>query len=320
MTSQVGDLLASHIGDEDTIKRTRKAKDDQRRGSLHLIRALDHQLRLVGLGWASSARLDCRSRFLGKSEVRCAAVVVGTATTPLFGRGSWSRAWPPARSVSRPRGHPPGGSLPLLLAHRDGASTNLCSLQFMVGALGLRIIAWRGPMHRIWNDFKDAVHDCEAWGDISECTHILGLSRGPWQSCAWWRRRSFSAATSTRRTSATRCGWRFWGALAGDFAPHRHVGPGGSREEQHEQHWLWNCVKGCTDNRPTLTRWFEVVARCNSYEAEYTAHFLAILLALKDMGVYTHHGDVDLGREAGGDGAGARPRQGQAPPQGCARR
>lgn len=69
-TSQVADILGSHTGDENVMKKARKSKDDEHRGSLHMLRALDHQLRLAGVGLSAFARLDSYSKFLGKSEIR----------------------------------------------------------------------------------------------------------------------------------------------------------------------------------------------------------------------------------------------------------
>lgn len=181
-----------------------------------------------------------------------------------------------------------GEGLPILVAHHDECSTNLCCMQYMVGALQLRVVSWRDPVHRIWNDFRDVVKDVEAWGDVLECLHILGLSHGPWQSCAWWQttREAVNQYFSTRNISDP-----LWvarsGSLAADFSSKMHEEPG----SEAEQRWLWRCVQGRhafsrTDNRPTLTRWFEVVSRWLEYDKEYSAHFLSVLLALRETGVY----------------------------------
>ncbi len=57
------------------------------------------------------------------------------------------------------------------------------------GSLQLLFQFFGDPYHREWNDVKAACQRCDAylWGTLAQLTVVYNLSRGPWNSAAFWR-------------------------------------------------------------------------------------------------------------------------------------
>ena len=232
--SQAGDLVAAHTPRQQTMATARSEDAQQYKSSLHLLRALDHQLILCGIsGLAAFARLDLSCRILEEDELRYLAEV------PKWGSYEANLSTGMKR-YEVPVGRGPS-ALPFLLLHHDEASTNLCAMQFISGHLHLRTLHTRDPVHRFWNDIKNAVKDCDARSDVLECVHILGLMHGPWLCNAWWA--AVKAAVdnyfSTRDFSDP-----LWVALSArlgeEFGSDRFAEPG----SEEEQRWLWQASHG----------------------------------------------------------------------------
>lgn len=293
MAAQHGEVIAEACeimaaqGDnsEQLAKSARSKRKAEHLASLHTIRALDHQLRLAGVGFNLFARVSHYSRLLRQDEVRYMATVPGGDSMQPTQRLVVKHLCTGAKRFETPPIPPEG--LPVLVLHHDECSSNLCALQFLSGHMHLRAISWRDPLHRIWNDFRQSVKDVGAWGGILECFHIMGLSHGPWQSGAWWRT---TKAAVDEFFGSENYSDPLWVCLGEEIAKD-YSAQCSSHTSSEDPAVLWNLTTACpafasTGNRPTLTRWFEIVDRWQKYDEDYNANFMAILLARKDMKVY----------------------------------
>ena len=172
--------------DEDPGKLVKEATSQY-----NLIRALDHQLVLCGVGGLQTFIADeNRTRLLRPTEHRYEAKDLEAfegheakvwqrfvVKDEVTGKKRWEVPIPPAGDRSRP----------LIVPFTDECAYQIGALQGLIHGVNLRCWAFRDPFHRRWNDVTDALKKAGLWSDVLERMHCENLTIGPWKSCRWWR-------------------------------------------------------------------------------------------------------------------------------------
>ena len=76
--------------------------------------------------------------------------------------------------------------LNLLVLQQDEGSIGYAVTWYFLYHLSLRCVCERDPLHREWNDAKNALQNCGAWGVVTAVQHCINVVFGPWSKSGWW--------------------------------------------------------------------------------------------------------------------------------------
>eukprot|EP00971_Amphidinium_carterae_P325223 6455395-Amphidinium_carterae.1 len=192
-------LLVEGVGKDGKQKRQRKKTTETSDGwsSWQLAKALDHALKLYGLKGLSffveKAEYSC---ILKAAEIRewvdmdiaeCGHAVpsgVPWQQPIIVDSTSGERRSEMKNWVASPT---------LLVLTGDEASSNLRMLHWLTGKVKGRVLWFRDPAHRSWNDARAGLRDTGLWVDILESLQVMSTLQGPWRTGSWWSEMKASA-------------------------------------------------------------------------------------------------------------------------------
>lgn len=177
-------IAAEKTQDRKSALKKLKSQQKERQSSYELIRAVDHQLRLVGSSLGCFKPEGHYSQRLQPSERR---------DFVHFDKSKLPYELPPDSPpmmrcvVSREGKHMwdipefEGGLRPLLVFAGDQGG-GLPSWLFALDSLKLRALPYFDPFHRTWRDWTLACQHSDLWPTIVETMCAMNLPHGPWLS------------------------------------------------------------------------------------------------------------------------------------------
>ena len=76
----------------------------------------------------------------------------------------------------------------------DEASSDLSMVHWLLWKAQVRLVHFRDPLRRQWNDATNAIKRAALWSTVLLSTIVYNLAYGPWQGTAWWRKLQEGAA------------------------------------------------------------------------------------------------------------------------------
>ena len=262
--------------------------------SYELIRALDHNLCLMGCGGLYTfLPLAQQSRVLQAGEVRYLVETAPWGSFQVPPGTPWKRSVVKnvvsgEKRFEQPSVWPNGGDMPLLVLGGDEASPNLTSYQWLSGRMHLRVAWVRDSAHRCWNDAKLGLQAADCWCDILETLQIIQTLHGPWSSKAWYKQLVESAKSHMAHSNAADPLFSVLFEHIADEMNHLVKSPPGSEAHREE---VWDCLKqadvlSSTGARVSMTRWFNWCEKYDLMDKQYYTHLFFFVLMAIQTGIY----------------------------------
>eukprot|EP00971_Amphidinium_carterae_P347803 6489995-Amphidinium_carterae.1 len=291
MAADLAGLVREHASVQGSkIGKARKATQLENNAVYNVIRAWDHQLRLAGHSLSKFVAEIGHTEVLKPGEVRYMANTPAYATYPVPAGCVWQRSCiKNVRTGERKKFKrfevelcSSGSPKPCLFIDMDESSINLAAVQYLQHRLHVRLIHMRDPCHRVWNDLRQSLQDCDLWADVLEKNHCLGLQHAPWKSSAFFRQMQESAELHVQKANANN---PLMAALQERLESDARDRQRGCSSRSIDVHDLWKQLQTSMaltrqGSRTSLTRWFEFISRWKVYDADYTNYLYFYCLIL----------------------------------------
>ena len=308
-TSCLGQNLGRPPGAEcSTSSKKRKRESEDAVGAVgqyEMIRALDRQLLLAGLGGLKAfAPLKERCTILQDGEHRYEVEM------PPWEGKEYVSALPPGTpwkrlcvvnvrtnerrfEVSSCRSPRP---LPLLCASTDEGGGNMPMVQFMQGDLHLRLLWFRDPSHRYANDWKLALKHADLWPFVLERLHCMNVLHGPWQEQGWWRKIQEGMEKHFKKSNRSNAVFL---ALVHKIADDKRNLLTAEPGSQAEQQQVWGliqkskCLRAVGD-KIKLKTWFQFHAALRERDSEFHTFLYFLCVLLHQQGHFVSAADMPI--------------------------
>eukprot|EP00971_Amphidinium_carterae_P229848 4561027-Amphidinium_carterae.2 len=294
-------LLVESVGKGGKQKRQRKKTTETNDGwtSWQLAKALDHALKLYGLkGLSFFVENTEYSSVLKPAEIRqwvdmnlaeCGHHVpsgVAWQQPLIVDTTNGERRWEMKSWVAAPT---------LLVLTGDEASSNLRMLHWLSGQVKARVLWFRDPAHRSWNDARAGLRDTGLWVDILESLQVCSTLQGPWRTGSWWTEMKASASQHIAKGS-----WQdpWFVALLDELsAEYKHIVQDTSDDSLKA---VWNALVNdraldAKGQKVGMTRWFQWCESWKKFGDRYYTMYFHMLVLAKSTGIYKSVDESPLG-------------------------
>ena len=306
-TSCLGRNLGKPPGAESSTsskKRKRESEDVVgATGQYEMMRALDRQLILAGLGGLKA--------FAPHTE-RCTRLQAGELRyeVEMEPWDEYANILPPGTpwkrlcvinlstkkkrfEVSRCRCPRP---LPLLCATTDEGGGNMPMVQFMQGDLHLRLLWLRDPSHRYANDWKLAAKHADLWPFVYERLHCMNVLHGPWQEQAWWKKIQEGMAKHFKKSNRSNAVFL---ALVHKIAEDKRNLLTAERGSDEEQRQVWELIKKskcltAVGEKIKMKTWFQFHKALRERDSEFHTFLYFLCILLHQQGHFASAADMPI--------------------------
>eukprot|EP00971_Amphidinium_carterae_P333236 6467864-Amphidinium_carterae.1 len=294
-------LLAESVAKDGKRKHNRRKTTETSDGwsSWQLAKAVDHALKLYGLrGLTFFVESNECSTVLKADEVRQWVDMKGSECTyPLPTGAVWQQPLVVDAKTGERRWEMKSWSQPptLLVLTGDEASVNLRMVHWLTGRLKARVLWFRDPAHRSWNDSRAGLRDTGLWVDVLESLQVMSTLQGPWRTGSWW---SEMKASTEQHVSKSNWHDPWFIALLDELCAEYGLPLPDSSEDSLKA--VWNAFVNdrsleSKGQKVGMTRWFQWCQSWKRFADRYYTMYYHMLVLGKSTGIYKCVEDSPLG-------------------------